>query len=93
MRLHTLLAAPVIALAMAACTESKPADTTATSTEAESKMSDRLVSLEQTISDMEAGAVALHATPGPAVYFVNLHDGMSVPQSFRVVFGDRKSVV
>jgi hypothetical protein len=85
MRLHALLAAPVIALALAACTESKPAADV--STEAESKMSDRLVSLEQTISDMEASAVALHETPGPAVYFVNLHDGMTVPQSFRVVFG------
>ena len=89
MRLAVLLAAPVIALAFAACTESKPAADTAetTSTEAESKMSDRLVSLEQTISDMEASAVALHETPGPAVYFANLHDGMTVPQSFRVVFG------
>lgn len=85
MRLAVLLAAPVIAVAFAACTESTPAGTV--STEAESKMSDRVVSLEQTISDMEASAVALHETPGPAVYFVNLHDGMTVPQSFRVVFG------
>ena len=85
MRLQALFAAPILALAFAACTESKPTDNVAT--EAESKMSDRLVSLEQTISDMEASAVALHETPGPAVYFVNLHDGMTVPQSFRVVFG------
>lgn len=85
MRLAVLLAAPAFALALAACTESKPADDVAT--EAESKAADRIVSLEQTISDMEEAAVAVHATPGPAVYFVNLHDGMTVPQSFRVVFG------
>ncbi len=85
MRLSALLVAPAFALALAACTESKPADDV--STEAESKMSDRLVSLEQTITDMETSAVALHATPGPAVYFVNLRDGMSVPQSVRIVFG------
>lgn len=85
MRLSLLLAAPVIALAFAACTESKPAETVAT--EAESKAADRIVSLEQTISDMEADAVKLHDTPGPAVYFVNLKDGQTVPQSFRVVFG------
>lgn len=85
MRLSHLLAASIAALALAACNESKPAETA--STEAESKAADRIVSLEQTISDMEADAVKLHEKPGPAVYFVNLKDGQKVPQSFRVVFG------
>lgn len=85
MRLPLLLAASITALAVTACTESKPAQDTAT--EAASMASDRIVRLEQTINDMEADAVKLHETPGPAVYFVNLRDGQTVPQSFRVVFG------
>lgn len=87
MRAANLIAASILALALAGCNESKPEAAMATASENESKMSDRIVSLEQTISDLEAGAVALHSDAGPAVYFVNLRDGMTVPQSFRVVFG------
>ena len=87
MRLASFAAASALALTLAACNDSKPAPDAATATENESKMSDRIVSLEQTIADMESEAVALHADAGPAVYFVNLRDGMTVPQSFRVVFG------
>ena len=35
----------------------------------------------------DAEAVKIHGAAGPMVYFVNLRDGMTVPQSFRVVFG------
>lgn len=88
MRLASLFAASALALGFAACTPAAPAAPAGdVATESESKMSDRIVSLEQTISDLEAGAVALHGDAGPAVYFVNLRDGMTVPETFRVVFG------
>ncbi len=86
MRTASLIAASVFAIAtLAACNESKPAADVAS--ESESKMSDRIVSLEQTITDIKADAVKIHAAAGPAVYFVNLKDGDAVPATFRVVFG------
>ncbi len=85
MRIATLIAATAAMALLSACNESNPAPSIAS--ENESKMSDRIVSLEQTITDMQADAVKMHADPGPAVYFVNLKDGDTVASPVRVVFG------
>jgi hypothetical protein len=80
---HATLSATILAaaaLGLAGCEDN-------TVSENESKMADRMVSLEQTIEDMRAEATSVHTDPGPAVYFVNLKDGDTVSSPFRVVFG------
>jgi hypothetical protein len=82
MRIASLLAIPAIALALAACTEAR---TAAPDPAAIKEASDKAVA--DALAARDADGVKLHADGGPAVYFVNLRDGMTVPQSFRVVFG------
>jgi hypothetical protein len=84
MRLASLLVVTAFA-ALAACdnvaapTAAAP-DGTAPAVTAETAVAEALAA-------RDAEAVALHGASGPMVYFVNLRDGQTVPQSFRVVFG------
>jgi hypothetical protein len=85
MRLSMLLAAPALALALSACngatTEAAAPDPAVIKAEVDKAVADALAA-------RDAEAVALHAdAAGPKVYFVNLRDGQTVPQSFRIVFG------
>ncbi len=84
MRLAALIATSALALSLAACNETTPAapapDPGAAAAATEAAVAEALAA-----RDVEG--VALHGDAGPAVYFVNLRDGMTVPQSFRVVFG------
>ncbi|MDP3495683.1 MAG: DUF4399 domain-containing protein [Hyphomonadaceae bacterium] len=84
MRIVGFIAVSAFALALAACNDSAPAapapDPTVSAATTETAVAEAL-------AKRDAEAVALHADAGPAVYFVNLRDGMTVPQSFRVVFG------
>lgn len=85
MRTASLIAASVLALALAACGDSKPAATAEPDPAAVAAATNAAIA--ETTAKADADAVALHAEPGPSVYFVNLRDGMTVPPSFRVVFG------
>jgi hypothetical protein len=84
MRLASFAAVSVLALTLTACNESKPAepalDPAVAAAATQTAVADALAA-------RDADAVKLHADAGPAVYFVNLHDGMTVPSSFRVIFG------
>lgn len=84
MRIGLLAAGPAMALALGACNQNQPAasapDPAATSAAVNAALAD-------TMAKADAKAVALHPDAGPGVYFVNLRDGMTVPQSFRVIFG------
>ncbi|MEQ1610056.1 MAG: DUF4399 domain-containing protein [Hyphomonadaceae bacterium] len=85
MRFASLIAASAFALmTLAACNESAPAapapDPAAAAATTEAAVAEALAA-------RDAEAIALHADAGPGVYFVNLRDGMTVPQSFRVIFG------
>lgn len=85
MRLASLLAASVLAIALAACTESKPETAAAPDPAAIQAATDAAVAAA--LAARDADNVKLHGDAGPAVYFANLRDGQTVPQSFRVVFG------
>jgi hypothetical protein len=85
MRTASLIAASVLALTLAACGDSKPAASAMPDPAAIAAATD--AALAEATAKADADAVGLHAEPGPSVYFVNLRDGMTVPQSFRVVFG------
>lgn len=84
MRLASFAAASALALTLAACDQGAPAapapDPAIAAAATETAVADAL-------AKRDTDAVALHADAGPAVYFVNLRDGMTVPSSFRVVFG------
>lgn len=86
MRFASLLAVTAFAMSLAACDGGAPApgasapDPAATQATVDKAVADALAA-------RDAEAVKLHGAPGPLVYFVNLRDGMTVPQSFRVVFG------
>lgn len=84
MRVTGFLAASFLAVTLAACTEGTPA--VAVPDEA-ALAAARAEGATRALTEADAAAVALHAEAGPRAYFVNLRDGMSVPQSFRVVFG------
>ncbi len=84
MRFISLLAAPVLAVTLAACTDSKPA--VAVPDEAALSAA-KAEGATEALGAADADAVKLHGAAGPAAYFVNLRDGMTVPQSFRIVFG------
>jgi len=83
MRLSALLAAPALALALTACDGAS----TATAPDAATIKAETDKAVAEALAARDAEAVSLHAEGGPKVYFVNLRDGMTVPQSFRVVFG------
>lgn len=85
MRTASLIAASVLALTLAACNDSKPTVTAEPDPAAIAAATNAAVA--DTTAKADADAVALHSDAGPAVYFVNLRDGMTVPQSFRIVFG------
>jgi hypothetical protein len=84
MRNASLIAASVLAVAtLAACNEqpaAPAADPAVAAAAAETAVA------EARAADL-AAATAVHADPGPAVYFVNLKDGDTVTSPFRVVFG------
>ncbi len=84
MRTASLIAASVLALMLAACNDSKPV---ASEPDPAAIAAATNTAVADTMAKADAGAVALHSDGGPAVYFVNLRDGMTVPQSFRIVFG------
>jgi hypothetical protein len=83
MRIASSIAA-VLTLALAACNDSQPAapapDPAAAAAATQAVVADALAA-------QDGQALALHGDAGPGVYFVNLRDGMTVPPSFRVVFG------
>ena len=84
MRLAALLA--VSALALAACNgATTSSDAAAPDPAALKTATDAAVA--EALAARDAEGVKIHGAPGPMVYFVNLRDGMTVPQSFRVVFG------
>ena len=84
MRTISLIAVSAFALALAACNgatnEAAAPDPAIIKAE-----SDKAVAAALAAHD--ADMVKIHGASGPMVYFVNLRDGMTVPQSFRVVFG------
>ncbi len=84
MRLHSLLAVAVFAFALAGCGGGAP-EAAAPDPAVVKAATDKAVA--EALAARDAEAVALHGDAGPAVYFVNLRDGQTVPQSFRVVFG------
>jgi hypothetical protein len=84
MRLASLFAASTLAIALAACSEPAPAAPAADPAAAAAATE---AAVAEALAKRDADAVALHGDAGPAVYFVNLRDGMTVPQSFRIVFG------
>jgi hypothetical protein len=84
MRFASFAAASALALTLAACNDGAPA-APAPDPAAAAATTDAAVA--EALAKRDADATALHADAGPAVYFVNLRDGMTVPQSFRVVFG------
>ncbi len=86
MRLASLIAATAFAISLAACNgASAPPDAAAPDPAAAQVATDAAVA--DALATRDAEGVAIHGAPGPLVYFVNLRDGMTVPQSFRVVFG------
>jgi len=84
MRIARFIAASTLVLALAACSEPAPA---APAVDPAASAATTEAAVAEALAKRDADAVALHADAGPAVYFVNLRDGMTVPQSFRVVFG------
>jgi len=85
MRTASLIAVSAFAIAMlAACNPSTPAAAGATPAEVDAAKAAAVA--EARAADL-AAATAIHADPGPAVYFVNLKDGDTVASPFRVVFG------
>jgi hypothetical protein len=84
MRIRSLLAVPVLALALSACTPA-PTETAAPDPAAVKAEVDKAVAEAMTARDAEA--TKLHGDAGPAAYFVNLRDGQTVTSPFRVVFG------
>lgn len=85
MRLARLFAATAIAMSLAACSE--PAAPKAAAPDPAAAQAATDAGVAEALAAREAEAVAIHGASGPMVYFVNLRDGMTVPQSFRVVFG------
>lgn len=86
MRLASLLAATAFAMTLAACDGgTKTPEAAAPDPAAAQASTDTAVA--EALAKRDAEAVALHGASGPMVYFVNLRDGQTVPQSFRVVFG------
>lgn len=84
MRLHSLIAVPVLAFALTACnggsTEAAAPDPAAVKAEVDKAVT-------EAVAARDAEATKLHGDAGPAVYFVNLRDGQTVRSPFRVVFG------
>lgn len=86
MRLHSLLAVPCLALALAACDGASTTGAAAAPDQAVVKAeADKAVA--EALAARDAEAIKLHGDPGPAVYFVNLRDGQTVSSPLRVVFG------
>ena len=83
---HTILATAA-ALALGTLAACNPAPAAPAGPTAE----DTAATTAKAVADARAGdaaaATAVHADPGPAVYFVNLKDGDTVTSPFRVVFG------
>jgi Domain of unknown function (DUF4399) len=84
MRFASLFAVSALALSLAAC---NPAPAEAPAPDPAGAAAATETAVAEALAKRDADAVALHADAGPAVYFVNLRDGMTVPQSFRVIFG------
>jgi hypothetical protein len=84
MRIATLLAAPVFAIALAACTERTPEVATPDPAAAQATTDSAVAAA---LAGRDADDVKLHGDAGPAVYIANLRDGQTVPTTFRVVFG------
>ena len=84
MRLASIFAATAFAIALAACSE-PAAPNAAPDPAAAQAATDAAVA--EALAARDAESVKIHGAAGPMVYFVNLRDGMTVPQSFRVVFG------
>lgn len=86
MRLHSLIAIPVLALALSACGGGSTGSSAAAPDPAVVKAEvDKAVA--EALAARDADATKLHGDAGPAVYFVNLRDGQTVSSPFRVVFG------
>jgi hypothetical protein len=84
MRTAAFIAASTLLLALGACGD-KAAETAAPDPAVIKAEAGKAVA--EALAARDTDAVKLHGAPGPAVYFVNLRDGMKVPPSFRVVFG------
>jgi outer membrane murein-binding lipoprotein Lpp len=92
MRTTTLILAAVAvsALGLAACSPEAKTDAASAVSDAGKALSTEVDSLKAKLdaaTKSAADATAPHADAGPAVYFVNLHDGDTVSSPFRVVFG------
>ena len=81
-----IFAAVTLAISLAACDGGNTSSGTAASDPAAAQAATD-AAVAEALAKRDAEAVALHGASGPLVYFVNLRDGMTVPQSFRVVFG------
>jgi hypothetical protein len=86
MRIASLLAATAFAMTLAAC-DGGGATPEAAAPDPAAAQAATDAAIAQALAARDAEGVALHGASGPMVYFVNLRDGMTVPQSFRVVFG------
>ena len=85
MRLHTLIAIPVLAFVLAACDGASTGSADAPDPAAVKAEADKAVA--EALATRDAEATKLHGNAGPAAYFVNLRDGQTVSSPFRVVFG------
>jgi hypothetical protein len=85
MRLTSLIAVTALALSLAAC--SGPSTPSAATPDPVAAQAATDAAVAEALAARDAEAVKIHGAAGPVVYFVNLRDGMTVPQSFRVVFG------
>lgn len=85
--MRTIILASVAALALAACNPGTPAATAPATPAAENTAASSESAVAEARAADAAAATAVHADPGPAVYFVNLKDGDTVTSPFRVVFG------
>jgi hypothetical protein len=81
------LAAAASAIALAACTPEAKTDAANAVSDAQKAINEQVDALKAAAAKASTDATAPHADAGPAVYFVNLHDGDTVSSPFRVVFG------
>ncbi len=85
MRIASLIAASVAAIAvLAACNDQPDAPAPADTAAAAAATGDAVTTA---LAARDAEETSVHTDPGPAVYFVNLRDGQTVTSPFRVVFG------
>jgi hypothetical protein len=86
MRLHSLIAVPVLAFALAAC-DGASTSTGAAAPDPAAVKAEVDKAVAEAVAAHDAAGTKLHGNAGPAAYFVNLRDGQTVSSPFRVVFG------